>query len=229
MMTKSDADEQKTSRYRISKKKQTQPIYEMVPCYEEAVIMGDSLAESILDFRLLRKHNVVAKRNRCIDSIQGDLLFAISMQPSVIFMEYGKNDMLRSGKDLNAFIACYRRQIQMLQSALPQTAVYINSILPLRRDVMRRNGGEHRYHSYNRALKDMCDALQLTFIDNSSLMDGRMRSMSMMAYTRSIPIIRNGSGIWLPVRVCYRKNRIDRGFYASYIKESAEAKKKRCR
>ena len=143
----------------------------MVPCYEEAVILGDSLAESILDFRLLRKHNVVAKRNRCIDSIQGDLLFAISMQPSVIFMEYGKNDMLRSGKDLNAFIACYRRQIQMLQSALPQTAVYINSILPLRRDVMRRNGGEHRYHSYNRALKDMCDALQLTFIDNSSLME----------------------------------------------------------
>ena len=53
--------------------------------------------------------------------------------------------------------------------------------------------------------------------------------MSMMAYTRSIPIIRNGSGIWLPVRVCYRKNQIDRGFYASYIKESAEAKKKRCR
>lgn len=111
MMTKSDADGQKTRRYRISKKKQTQPIYEMVPCYEEAVILGDSLAESILDFRLLRKHNVVAKRNRCIDSIQGDLLFAISMQPSVIFMEYGKNDMLRSGKDLNAFIACYRRQI----------------------------------------------------------------------------------------------------------------------
>ena len=90
MMTKSDADGQNTSRYRISKKKQTQPIYEMVPCYEEAVILGDSLAESILDFRLLRKHNVVAKRNRCIDSIQGDLLFAISMQPSVIFMEYGK-------------------------------------------------------------------------------------------------------------------------------------------
>lgn len=60
MMTKSDADGQNTSRYRISKKKQTQPIYEMVPCYEEAVILGDSLAESILDFRLLRKHNVVA-------------------------------------------------------------------------------------------------------------------------------------------------------------------------
>ncbi len=51
MMTKSDADGQNTSRYRISKKKQTQPIYEMVPCYEEAVILGDSLAESILDFR----------------------------------------------------------------------------------------------------------------------------------------------------------------------------------
>ena len=36
---------------------------------------------------------------------------------------------------------------------------------------MQRNGGEHRYHSYNRAIKDMCDALQLTFIDNSSLME----------------------------------------------------------
>ena len=51
--------------------------------------------------------------------------------------------------------------------------------------------------------------------------------MSMMAYTRSIPIIRNGSGIWLPVRVCYRKNRIDRGFYASYIKRECGSEKEK--
>ena len=79
MITKPDESVQKTRRYQIADEKQSQAIYEMVPYYEEALILGDSLAESILDFRLLRKNNVVAKRGRCIDTIQGDLLFAIAM------------------------------------------------------------------------------------------------------------------------------------------------------
>ena len=32
----------------------------MLPYYENVIILGDSLAESILDYRLLRKKNVIA-------------------------------------------------------------------------------------------------------------------------------------------------------------------------
>lgn len=173
MITKPEEARQKTKRYRVSDKKQLQPIYEMVPYYEEALILGDSLAESILDFRLLRKNNVVAKRGRSIDSIQGDLLSAISMEPAVIFMEYGKNDILQSRKDSKTFISCYRKQIQILQDALPDTSIYINSIIPLRSDIMKCNGVERIYQLYNQALQAMCDAMQLTFIDNTTLMEWR--------------------------------------------------------
>ena len=170
MKKKPETGVQRTKRYRISDKKQTQPIYEMVPYFEEALLLGDSLAESILDFRPLRKNNVVANRSRCIDDIQGDLLFAISMQPAVIFMEYGKNDILHSHKDFEAFITCYRKQIRILQSALPKTAIYIHSILPLRSDIMCSHGGTQRHRNFNQGLETMCAELQLTFVDNSQLL-----------------------------------------------------------
>ncbi len=173
MITKPDESVQKTRRYQIADEKQSQPIYEMVPYYEEALILGDSLAESILDFRLLRKNNVVAKRGRCIDTIQGDLLFAIAMEPAVIFMEYGKNDILRLQRAPQSFITCYRSQIAFLKKALPDTAIYINSIIPVCSDIMERNGGERLYRLYNEALQRMCEDLQLGFIDNSTLMKWR--------------------------------------------------------
>ena len=113
---------------------------------------------------------MVANRSRCIDDIQGDLLFAISMQPAVIFMEYGKNDILHSHKDFEAFITCYRKQIRILQSALPKTAIYIHSILPLRSDIMCSHGGTQRHRNFNQGLETMCAELQLTFVDNSQLL-----------------------------------------------------------
>lgn len=53
----------------------------MLPYYENVIILGDSLAESILDYRLLRKKNVIAKRGRCVDMIEGDIQRAICMAP----------------------------------------------------------------------------------------------------------------------------------------------------
>lgn len=150
--------------------KQDKAIYAYVPFFQDALILGDSLAESILDFRLLRKNNVIAKRGRCVDMIQGDVLVAISLVPDVIFMEYGKNDILHYKENVEKFIDVYTRQIHRLQEQLPQTTIYINSIIPMRSDIMKQIGID-THRMYNEKLMQMCDKLKLTFIDNSTLMD----------------------------------------------------------
>ena len=61
----------------------------MLPYYEDSVLLGDSIAESILDFRLLRKNNVLARRGKCIDMIDEDIEKVFVLCPKIIYMEFG--------------------------------------------------------------------------------------------------------------------------------------------
>lgn len=151
--------------------KKEREIYAMVPYFHNALILGDSVSESILDYRLLRKNNVVAKRGRCVNQIDNDMLLAIQLQPSFIFMEYGKNDMIYFQGNEEAFIEAYVRQIKRLRQALPEVSIYINSIIPMRHDIMETRGGLQTFHRFNDALKTMCLVNDVGFIDNIALMN----------------------------------------------------------
>lgn len=98
------AKNEKTYMNYLSEKKRNKAIYAMLPYYENVIILGDSLAESILDYRLLRKKNVIAKRGRCVDMIEGDIQRAICMAPEMIILEYGKNDILHFRDNFTSFI-----------------------------------------------------------------------------------------------------------------------------
>ena len=50
--------------------------------YKKAIVLGDSVVESILDYHLLSKHQVVARRNKSIDQIFGDLLLTATSPKS---------------------------------------------------------------------------------------------------------------------------------------------------
>ncbi|MEG0469485.1 MAG: GDSL-type esterase/lipase family protein [Longicatena sp.] len=150
-------------------KKSEKAIYAMLPFFQDTVLMGDSLAESILDYRLLRKNNVIAKRGRSVDMIDGDMLRVIALQPRIVFMEYGKNDIYRFRGDEEAFIKKYKEQIRRLY-AHDITKIYINSIIPMRSDTLAKFGGVTVIARFNDALRAMCEEMNLTFIDNSYLM-----------------------------------------------------------
>lgn len=150
-------------------KKKEKAIYAMVPYFHDAMILGDSLAESILDYRLLRKNHVIAKRGHCIDMIDGNLLRVYAEQPKILFMEFGKNDIRHFHGNENAFIECYKSQIHKLQ-AHQISIIYINSIIPVREDVAHSMGGMDVFNRFNAALVAMCKELNLPFIDNSDLM-----------------------------------------------------------
>lgn len=153
------------------KDKSEKEIYAMLPYFQNAVVLGDSMAESILDYRLLRKHNVIAKRGRCIDMISGDILVAASFQPDVLFMVYGKNDMAYFKGDSDRFIQCYKEMIERIQNLLPTTEIFINSIIPMREDILQQIGGYKMLDTFNHALRAMCEDLHLHFIDNSDQME----------------------------------------------------------
>lgn len=149
--------------------KEDNAIYAMIPYFHDTVILGDSLAESLLDYRLLRKSNVIAKRGRCIDMIDGDLLRLFHLQPKIVFMEYGKNDIRHFHGDVSSFIEIYVKRIQQLWDSGVEE-VYVNSIIPMRPDVEEIYGGRVLFHMFNEALNKMCETLNITYIDNTRLM-----------------------------------------------------------
>lgn len=168
--TKHKAESQ-NHRHLIKNEKQQKEIYAMLPYFQNAVVLGDSMAESILDYRLLRKHNVIGKRGRCIDMIGGDILVAASFQPEVLFMVYGKNDISHFQGNPEVFIRIYQEQIQKIQQLLPDTKIFINSIIPMRKDILDRVGGFAVLNRFNESLRAMCEGTNLCFIDNAVLMD----------------------------------------------------------
>lgn len=153
-------------------RKQDKAIYALLPYFQNAVLLGDSLAESVLDYRLLRKNNVVAKRGRTIDKIDGDLLMVYHLQPDIVFMEFGKNDIGHFHGDEKQFIQIYEQQIAKLY-AHGFRKLYVNSIIPVRKDMEESWGSRAVFDRFNLALMAMCERKDITFIDNGALLEWR--------------------------------------------------------
>lgn len=155
----------------LLEEKQCKAIYALVPYFSDVVILGDSMAESILDFRLLRKNNVIAKRGRCVDMIEEDIQKVIRLSPKVIFMEYGKNDILHFHGNESKFINIYRERIAYLRKALPATTVLVHSIIPMNSLAMKKRGGIEAFNRFNKAIELMCEVDEVRYVDNSSIID----------------------------------------------------------
>lgn len=159
------------TKYNKSSKTSDNPIFAWVPYYHHAVILGGSISESILDYRLLRVRNVIARRGISIDQVSDKIAILQELQPSVLFMEFGKNDIAYYRGNECLFVTEYRRQIAHIHHILPQTKVCINSIIPMRFDIMELLGGAQVYQRFNEALKGMCKEDGYTYIDNTELMN----------------------------------------------------------
>lgn len=161
----------KGSTYNKRNKTSDNPIFTWVPYYHNAVILGGSISESILDYRLLRVRNVIARRGISIDQVSDKIAILQELQPSVLFMEFGKDDIAYYSGDEHLFVTEYRRQILHIQHILPQIKVCINSIIPMRFDIMALLGGTQVYQRFNEALKEMCKEHGYTYIDNTELLN----------------------------------------------------------
>ena len=99
---------------------------------------------------------------------------AISLNPSVFFLSFGANDLEIYNGDSSAFIDAYRVKVKQIQNALPDTAIYINSILPIQQSAIDQSPALAYYDSFNQALRDFCDEMGCTFIDDTFLVDESM-------------------------------------------------------
>ena len=134
-------------------------------------IVGDSITESIWEYSYLDQDVVISQRGLSVVNADDQIATTIAMNPKVIFMSFGANDLESYGSNVQGFIDSYKAQLAKLKNALPSVPVYINCIVPLTEGAIAATPDLQYYPQYNEALKAMCDELSLTYIDDSFIVE----------------------------------------------------------
>ncbi len=139
--------------------------------FQNALVLGDSFAEGLVGYGVLYSNNVVGIRSRGIKTMDEDLEKAIIMQPQALFLQYGANDLLNFGSNVDGFINAYETQIDLIREKLPNTELYINCVLPVSQEVMQNSPNFQYYALYNEKLEALCEEKDCTFIDNIPILE----------------------------------------------------------
>ena len=57
----------------------------------------------------------------------------VKVNPQVVFLTFGANDILATKGDEKAYIEQYKALIEKIQKKLPETKIFINSIFPVQK------------------------------------------------------------------------------------------------
>ena len=138
-----------------------------------SVIVGDSVAEGFLDYEFLESDTVIAEKGLRCDNAGEEIEKALDLSPTRLFLSIGLNDLEYCEGDSERFIRRYRERILEIRKERPELPIYINGILPILPKAVEQKAELGAVDAFNGALREMCEELELTFIDSSDLLEGK--------------------------------------------------------
>ena len=135
--------------------------------FEDAAILGDSRAVGFSFYQLLPEDQVMAESGAVITDVSKYIDQLKKLNPELVFLCYGVNDV-KSGlwPETADYAAECAAQMQAVMKALPESKVYMNSILPAGGNAIW-DASYARIDEYNAALKAMTAERGLGYIDNT--------------------------------------------------------------
>lgn len=143
--------------------------------FSKSVIMGDSRSEGFIAYGILTNSSVVAYKGRTVETAlsEGDLKKVANLSPQNVFVTYGVNDVVVHTNP-DGFITQYEKLIKELQRQLPDSKIYVNSIFKTSNVAIQKKSEFKRIDVFNRALQQMCNKLDITYIDGSSCVEDNL-------------------------------------------------------
>lgn len=137
--------------------------------FASSIVMGDSIAEGFSEYDVLNASSVVSKIGVHLYELEEQVQQAADLNPQVIFLALGMNDVIASAGDTEQFLEQYEAVVAQLREAVPNAHIYVNSIFPVQDSAIEKEPELAQISEYNTVLRQMCDDLQLGFIDNTDL------------------------------------------------------------
>lgn len=141
--------------------------------FSDAVFIGDSIIEAIQVYDLLEEDHVVAARGRRSDNCEEDIAIAASLAPKQLFMLYGMNDLEYCRGDEERFAKQYREVLAQVKEKLPNTDIYVLSILPIQPIAIQEVSVYANYPAFNEALERVCEEEAIPFLDFGSILTSK--------------------------------------------------------
>lgn len=137
--------------------------------FKRCALLGDSMASGLVDYRLLDPSNVFAQRGRRIQTSEAEIKAAIAFHPQHLFIQFGMNDIIYYRGDCNAFIKDYEAMLDKIETALPNTSIYVIPIQPIQPKAIKSQPALSGYLEYNKAMQALCERRKLTYVDVTAL------------------------------------------------------------
>lgn len=137
--------------------------------FSSAVVMGDSITEGFTEYDVLNASSVVSKIGVELDELDEQIEQVVKLNPQVIFLAYGMNDIIATQGDTEEFIEQYSALLDKLEEKLPDTKIFVNSIFPVQEQEIEKEPAFKNLEEYNQALSKLCDERQIAYIDNTKL------------------------------------------------------------
>ena len=139
--------------------------------FSKSVLIGDSLAEGIVDYGILDSSNVYAERGKRLESSDDLFSKAVGARPENLFIEFGMNDLIAYRGKTAPFIKEYSGIVKDLKKKLPNTNIYVVSISTISQEGIASKPSLKNFGAYNEAMKKMCKEEKINFVDTTLLLD----------------------------------------------------------
>jgi lysophospholipase L1-like esterase len=96
---------------------------------------------------------------------------AAATYPRFAFFSFGMNDMGNYRGNAGSFIAKYEKLLKAFKKTSPKTRLFINGISTPSNDALGHNKSLKNYKKFNQALRKMCGDMNITYIDNSYILE----------------------------------------------------------
>lgn len=142
--------------------------------FDDCLIIGDSITQGLYEYKVLSQTYVVADRGTEVtktanQKIDTHIAKAKEMKPRALFLAYGMNDLIAQRGRPEGFVKAYKEILEDLKEALPDTPIYVNSILPTTQSAAAKRTEYGKVSVFNQELKKLCEEENVTFLDNTSL------------------------------------------------------------
>ena len=139
--------------------------------FASSVVMGDSITEGFSEYDVLNASSVVSKIGVHLNELDEQVQQVKELDPQVIFLAYGMNDVISTAGDTDQFLEEYETLVDQLREEVPNAHINVNSIFPVTDSAVKKEPELAQISEYNTALKGMCDEMQVGFIDNTELVE----------------------------------------------------------
>lgn len=140
------------------------------PLFEDYVLMGDSRAMGFSYYGFLPEERVLADSGATILKVEEHLDELKELSPSMIFLAYGINDVgIGYWPTPEDYVNKVDETVQLLARELPNTTVYLSSIIPAIDPAFERGPAWRQIPDYNVAVKAWCAENSVHYADITAL------------------------------------------------------------